>query len=195
MRSVALLLLALAGYSQGLSLKVEPGTEDCFTLGVKRSQHVTFSFQCVAGGKLDIDARVLDSNQQELKAWSLASDGRHYWTAATQGDAQVCFSNKMSRWTPKWVSFYLVAGSDPSAARIEHLDPIEQTIKTVVDGLDELQVQQRGMRALERVHRDTIDDTNSRILMWSIFQALLLFIVGIVQVRHVKRFLEVKSTI
>eukprot|EP01065_Artemidia_motanka_P052664 TRINITY_DN9575_c0_g1_i1.p1 TRINITY_DN9575_c0_g1~~TRINITY_DN9575_c0_g1_i1.p1 ORF type:complete len:197 (+),score=69.59 TRINITY_DN9575_c0_g1_i1:76-666(+) len=190
LHAAALLLLCPAVL--GLGLKVEPKTEECFTLVVKRTQPVTFNFQVTAGGKLDIDCKLFDSNDQEIRTWNVASEGRHHWPAATSGEAKVCFSNLMSRWTPKWVSFYFTAGHDPNAARLEHLDPIESTIQLVTEGLEELQVEQRSMRAQERVHRDSIEDTNSRILWWSVFESVLMFFVGVVQVRHLKKFLEVK---
>eukprot|EP01062_Namystynia_karyoxenos_P066311 TRINITY_DN60274_c0_g1_i1.p2 TRINITY_DN60274_c0_g1~~TRINITY_DN60274_c0_g1_i1.p2 ORF type:complete len:195 (+),score=68.69 TRINITY_DN60274_c0_g1_i1:101-685(+) len=194
MMRAALLCAALAWQAEGLTLKVEPRSEDCMEEAVEKDQPVAFAFQVVAGGELDLDATVTDSAGQEY-TWKGQSEGRREWKAPANGVFRVCLSNQMARWTPKWVSFYLSIGHSPNTARLEHLDPIEKTIIQLTEGLRHLQDEQKELRAVERVHRDTIEATNERILWWSGFEAAVLVAMGLFQVYYLKRFLEVRATI
>ena len=47
----------------------------------------------------------------------------------------------------------------------------------------------------ERVHRDTAESTNSRVVWWSIFQLLVLGGVCYWQIYYLKHFFEVKRVI
>eukprot|EP00659_Diplonema_papillatum_P022554 gene22554-34515_t len=180
MRACVLLLLAAA--VQGLTVKVEATAEECFLENAKEGAiPFTFAFQVTSGGKLDIDVKLTDPRGTVIQAWPKATDGRHSWTSTMPGDYKMCFSNAMARWTPKWVSFYTTVGQSSNTAKLQDLDPIEKTIVHLTKGLNDLQEEQKQLRAVERLHRDTIEATNTRILYWSVFEALVLVVMGLFQ--------------
>eukprot|EP00755_Sulcionema_specki_P022757 Sspe_Gene.77274::Locus_48272_Transcript_1_1_Confidence_1.000_Length_740::g.77274::m.77274/K20347/TMED2, EMP24; p24 family protein beta-1 len=193
-RCLAFLTLLLAN-AAALTVKVEPRTEDCLFVEVKQNQPVTLSYQVTAGGKLDIDTLIYDPRGVIVKAWNGASDGVYHWNSQLSGNVKVCFSNNMARWTPKWVAFFLHVGHDPNAAKQEHLDPLETTIRNMEEGLEELLARNKNLRAVERLHLETIESTNSWLLYWSVSQALILLGSSLLQIRYLKRFVEVKTTI
>eukprot|EP01065_Artemidia_motanka_P025055 TRINITY_DN29955_c0_g1_i1.p2 TRINITY_DN29955_c0_g1~~TRINITY_DN29955_c0_g1_i1.p2 ORF type:complete len:199 (+),score=82.67 TRINITY_DN29955_c0_g1_i1:63-659(+) len=192
--AVALVALLQAQDAAAMTLKIGGRTEECMDLVAEQEQPLNFFFRVTAGGELDVDVKITGPGGQELRRWEKQTEGRHNWHAAAAGTYTVCLSNMMARWTPKWVNFNFVAGHSPHTARLEHLDPIEKTIIQLTEGLAELQEEQKELRAVERVHRDTIESTNERILWWSVFEAVALCAVGLCQMYYLKRFLEVKAS-
>jgi hypothetical protein len=193
---LAVVLVLLLSAVAALNTKVDPLSEWCFIEPVGRDIPATFQFRVTHGGKLDIDATLYDESGRALESWKSQSEGHHQ----VKGDAvnskfKVCFSNSMARFTPKWVSFYFHHGQHPAAARKEHLDPIESQIRVLSRRIDDLQNAQVRLRNAEKNHRATVEDANERILLWSVFEVVALFGMGIFQIYFLKRFLERKTTI
>ena len=179
----AAILLGAVCAVQGLTLKVEPRSDECFIENVEmRSTPMKLIFQVTHGGQLDIDVNVYDPAGAKIHQLQSVTDGRHDWVATSKGAYKVCFSNMMARWTPKWVSFYYIQGNSHDTAKVEHLDPIEKAVIALSQGLTSMQDEQKHLRAVERLHRETIDVTNSRIMYWSCFEACVLVVMGLCQV-------------
>ena len=197
--SALLALMALAlmiSQTAALNTKIEARTEVCFKEHVGRDIPLSFQFKVTAGGKLDIDVSVYDASGHRLNHWNGATEG-HF---NVRGDSQnnhfrFCFNNEVARFTPKWVNFYLHQGPPPSAAKAKDLDPIEVQIKKARDALDTFQQEQYKLRSAEHDHRNTVEDINERMLLWSVFEGLALFGMGIFQIFFLKRFLEVKTSV
>jgi p24 family protein beta-1 len=195
MKAIVVLALLVAA-TVALTTKIEPRAEDCFVEDVGKDIPLSFQFKVTAGGMTDIDCTIFDASGRVIKTWHATTEGHH----TVHGDATntkftFCFSNKMARFTPKWVSFYLQQGPNPSVAKVEHLDPIEKSIIHLSESLNELQDEQKVLRQVEHDHRNTVEDTNERILMWSLFEAAALLGMGLFQIYFLKRFLEVKSSV
>eukprot|EP01004_Peranema_trichophorum_P009224 NODE_7970_length_723_cov_66.388333_g7354_i0.p1 GENE.NODE_7970_length_723_cov_66.388333_g7354_i0~~NODE_7970_length_723_cov_66.388333_g7354_i0.p1 ORF type:complete len:194 (+),score=21.55 NODE_7970_length_723_cov_66.388333_g7354_i0:54-635(+) len=178
-----------------LTVKLEPRTEECFSEEATKGSSLTLQFQVTSGGLLDVDCTLYNHDDTVLKSWHIATEGKHTFTVPQDGKYRFCFSNIMARWTAKWVSFYVTQGNNANLAKIEHIDPIERTIIELSEGLSELEEEQKYLRGVERVHRETIDATNERMLYWSIFEILVLLTMGFFQIYYLKRFLEVKSSV
>jgi emp24/gp25L/p24 family/GOLD len=52
--------------------------------------------------------------------------------------------------------------------------PIEREIRDLAVGLQAVKDEQEYIVIRERVHRDTAESTNSRVMWWSIFQGIVL---------------------
>lgn len=193
LHGVLLLSSILTGFA--LTIKIESRSEECFFEEVTKGTSLTLQFQVTAGGLLDIDCTVTSPRHEVVMKWSVTSEGKHAWVADQDGKYRVCFGNQMARWTPKWVSFYISTGASTNLAKIEHIDPIEKTIMELSEGLTELQEEQKYLRSVERVHRETIESTNVRMLYWSLFEVFVLITMGMFQIYYLKRFLEVKSSV
>ena len=184
MQRLALLVgLGFVCCTHALTVKIEPRAEDCYYEKVeKRDTGLKFIFQVTHGGQLDVDVNVYDPTGAKVYSLDQVSEGQHDWIATAKGDYKVCFSNLMARWTPKWVSFYLRQTIPQNAAKIEHLDPIERTVVALSQGLSDMQEEQKQLRAIETLHREAIQMTNTRMMYWSCFEAVVLVVMGVMQV-------------
>ena len=186
----------LCGSVSAITTKIDAGKELCIRQNIGKDIPLSFSFWVSAGGLLDIDATIKDGSGRVIQQWKTVSKGEYQARGdATNTRFEFCFSNTMARYTPKWVSFSLIEGLHPSAASAEHLDPIERKsidVSTLVDGL---MVGQKEIRRIEHDHRNTVEDTNDRVLLWSVIETVALIFMGLVQVFFMKRFLEVRSTL
>lgn len=72
---------------------------------------------------------------------------------------------------------------------------LENMIQELAKGLNLIKHEQEYMEVREGIHRMINDNTNSRVVWWSFFEALVLVIVTIGQVYYLKRFFEVKRVI
>ena len=197
-RTVALLCLlcCLFPFATALVTKIEAKTEVCFTEYIGRDIPLSFTFQVTAGGKLDLDVTIYDATGRKLTGWTEATEG-HY---NLRGDAanpkfKFCFSNLMARFTPKWVNFYFHKGQHPAVAKPQDLDPVERSIMQLSQQLDKVVADQAEMRRSEHDHRNTIEDVNERMLLWSVFECVALLVAGGFQLFFLKRFLEVRSSV
>ena len=55
--------------------------------------------------------------------------------------------------------------------------------------------EQEYMEVRDRIHRAVNDNTNSRVVMWSFFEALVLVAMTVGQVYYLKRFFEVRRVV
>lgn len=195
---VVLCLMMGSSCVQGLTFKVEAHKEECLydqveKVGVK----VMVQYQVTAGGFLDIDLHVYAPGDVLIHSVERESEGKFTFVASHSGQFKFCFSNKMSTLTPKTVSFKIAVGDvlDPTLAQVEQLDPIERSIMRLNEGLSQIQQEQSYLRTRERVHRDTAESTNSRVLWWSLFEAFVLVAMSVWQVYYLRRFFEVKRAI
>lgn len=198
---LALLVLLLATVpitAEAIITKVGASEKFCVKKYVKKDQKLYFQFQVVAGGKLDMDAFIYDASSRLIKDFKLVSSGDF----DLQGDAendhyQFCFSNEMARFTPKWVDFTIrkgqVAVGLSAPAKAKDIDPIESKISMLRHNIDSLHDAQQRLKVAEKDHRATIEDSNERILLWSVFEVVAFFAMGIFQIFFLKRFLERKT--
>lgn len=121
------------------------------------------------------------------------------------GDYQYCFGNKMSSMTPKVVMFSMDVEETSSSKALKdgsHHDPnsadhdkLELMIKELSSGLTSVKHEQEYMTVRDRIHRQINDSTNSRVLLWACFEALLLVAITLGQVFYLKRFFEVRRVV
>lgn len=64
--------------------------------------------------------------------------------------------------------------------------PVEKEIRNLAQGLQAVSDEQSYIVVRERVHRNTAESTNERVMWWSICQALMLFLMCGWQVYYLK---------
>ena len=186
-------LLALP--TQALTTKIDAGAKWCFRERVGKDIPLSFNFKVTAGGKLDLDADIHDTSGRLVHDWKMTQEG-HY---TMRGDASnnkftICFRNEMARFTPKWVNFNVHHGVPEAAATKEHLDPLEGQIERLMDKMKDLREAQDELRTLEHDHRNTVEDANERVLLWSVIETACLIVMGLLYIFFLKRFLEVRTS-
>jgi p24 family protein beta-1 len=128
------------------------------------------------------------------------SEGKYSLTAHMDGIYSICFSNQMSRLTPKEVDVEISVtgannGGSDDLAKKEHLDPLEQQILQLSAAISAVHNEQKYMKMRETRHRFTNDSTNSRVLWWSFFEATILIGASLFQVYYLRRFFEQKTSL
>jgi hypothetical protein len=194
--AVALAVALAASLAAAVTTKIAAGEMLCVTERAEKDTTLSFSYRVTAGGKLDLDVEIFDSTGASIQQWPLASQGSYNLRGDTvNNNFKFCFSNKMARWTPKWVSFFLHPGLHPAIAPRERVDPIEAQILQLSGKMSALRDAHDDLRVSEHDHRNTLEDVNERVLLWNVIQTVVLVVLGVVQVFFIKRFLEVRSTV
>uniref|UniRef100_A0A914XJ62 GOLD domain-containing protein n=1 Tax=Plectus sambesii TaxID=2011161 RepID=A0A914XJ62_9BILA len=113
-----------------------------------------------------------------------------------------CFSNQMSTMTPKVVMFTMDVGTQPqqpgsppaNGQEGDH-NKLEEMVRELSTALTSVKHEQEYMEVRERVHRSINENTNSRVVMWAVFEALVLVSMTLGQIYYLKRFFEVRRVV
>lgn len=159
------------------------------------------TFETLDGGFLDIDFLLKNPDNTILYQGDRESNGKYAFNAHTTGLYTYCFSNKMSTITPKVVMFTIDVGEAPKgelgAANENEANHtrLEDMIRELAGTLTGVKHEQEYMAVRDKMHRTINDATNSRVLLWSVFEALILVAMSVGQVFYLKRFFEVRRVV
>merc|ERR1712142_1192250 len=142
-------------------------------------------FEVAEGGFLDIDVKITGPDGKEIYKGERESNGKYTFAAHIDGVYQYCFSNQMSTMTPKVVMFTTEIGDAPKAGPGADADADAHHNK----------LEQDYMAVRERVHRSINESTNSRVVLWSFFEALVLVAMTLGQIYYLKQFFEVRRVV
>eukprot|EP00003_Mantamonas_plastica_P010290 TRINITY_DN1971_c0_g1_i2.p1 TRINITY_DN1971_c0_g1~~TRINITY_DN1971_c0_g1_i2.p1 ORF type:complete len:216 (-),score=51.16 TRINITY_DN1971_c0_g1_i2:243-857(-) len=191
------ILLSMAVSCTALSFSVDAHQEECFFEDVDAGTKLGLSFQVTTGGFLDIDVKIIGPDQKLVYTGTRETEGQYTFVSHMKGIYSFCFSNKMSTLTPKTVSFNVRVGETSSHDVLtqDHVNPVQESVMQLSDGLASIQAEQKYMHARESVHRNTTESTNTRILWWSFFEAVVLIAISLGQIIYLRRILENKSVV
>ncbi|XP_055336064.1 transmembrane emp24 domain-containing protein-like isoform X2 [Paramacrobiotus metropolitanus] len=140
------------------------------------------------------DGKVIYSGERE-------SNGKYTFATHMDGPYQYCFSNKMSTLTTKTVMFSIDVGDAPSTAKPspeqqnqEH-EKLEGMVRDLSAALTTVKHEQDYMNVRARIHSQINESTNSRVVMWAFFEALIIVAMTVGQVYYLKRFFEVRRVV
>ncbi|KAI4455203.1 transmembrane emp24 domain-containing protein [Holotrichia oblita] len=157
------------------------------------------TFEIAEGGFLDIDVRIVGPDGNVIATGERESSGKYTFAANTNGVYTYCFSNKMSTMTPKVVMFNMAMGEAPKGDtgtnEGESATKLEDMIRQLSGSLASVKSEQEYMQVRDRIHRSINESTNSRVVMWSFFEAVILVAMTLGQVYYLKRFFEVRRVV
>uniref|UniRef100_A0A182JS35 GOLD domain-containing protein n=1 Tax=Anopheles christyi TaxID=43041 RepID=A0A182JS35_9DIPT len=158
-------------------------------------------FETVEGGFLDIEVSISGPDQKVIYQGEKESSGKYTFSAYETGIYHYCFSNKMSTLTPKVVMFSMEIGEAPKGTvgavnegEAGHTK-LEDMIRELSGTLTSIKHEQDYMHVRDRIHRSINESTNSRVVLWSFFEAIVLIAMTVGQVYYLKRFFEVKRVV
>ncbi|KAK6059682.1 hypothetical protein COOONC_02673 [Cooperia oncophora] len=113
-----------------------------------------------------------------------------------------CFGNQMSTMTPKAVMFTIEIiephqqqqGAAPNQEAADN-QKLEEMVRELSTALMSVKHEQEYMEVRERVHRSINENTNSRVVLWAVFEALVLVSMTVGQIWYLKRFFEVRTVV
>lgn len=198
-------LVSILGFqlTQGYMIKIDAATEnECFHERVEKGVKLGFSYEVMDGGFYDVDVHITDPNNVVVHSDEKSSNGKLTFESDLQGAYEFCFGNKLSSRAPKSIIFD-IDRSDVVKPKAESTDPAKPDendetakLKSMVDNLLLATVSGRHdvryLVARDKVHRKINEESNSRIVLWSIVEFLLLLGVTLGQVWYLKRFFETR---
>lgn len=199
-KSLALFLTLVThlNYVSAYFITVDAHAEECFFDKVETGTKMGLMFEIAEGGFLDIDVKIIGPEGKIIHQGERETSGKYTFAAHTSGVYTYCFSNQMSTMTPKVVMFNMEIGEAPKedrAADDGHQNQLEQMIKELSQSLTNVKHEQDYMQVRDRIHRSINESTNSRVVMWAFFEALVLIVMTVGQVYYLKRFFEVRRVV
>ncbi|KAF9917842.1 p24 complex component [Lobosporangium transversale] len=174
---------------------VPAGERRCFFENLEKGDTFHVSFQVGEGGHLDIDFFMTNPNEILVEDAKKTASDTFNFEAKISGKHEYCFSNAFSTVTEKTVGFNALVFKPYREDATNKTDPLEQEIRELAAGIQEIKNEQEYTLARERTHRNTAESTNSRVVWWSLFQSAILFLVCVFQITYLKRFFEVKRVV
>jgi hypothetical protein len=155
------------------------------------------------GGFLDIDVSIDDPQGTSLHSQQRQNDGRVTLAAQLNGLYKICFGNKFSSLTTKVIDFDVATSirskpaplSELDAARADDVTGIENSIFQLGDGLEQVEKEITYYRSRLRVHYNTNESTNERVVYWSTLEAVMVVVVALWQIWYMRRFFEVRRAV
>jgi len=183
-------------------ISIDANEEHCFFDRVTAGTKLSLMFEVAEGGFLDIDVKITGPDGKEIYKGERESSGKYTFAAAMDGTYTYCFSNQMSTMTPKVVMFSMDVATAPSPPAgmptgTEDADhnKLEEMVRELSTALTSVKHEQEYMEVRERIHRAINDNTNSRVVLWAVFEALVLVAMTLGQIYYLKRFFEVRRVV
>jgi hypothetical protein len=107
----------------------------------------------------------------------------------------------MSSITPKVVMFTMEISDSPRGTPGAPAEDdaghtkLEDMIRELSGTLIGIKHEQDYMHVRDKIHREINESTNSRVVLWSTFEAFILIIMTVGQVYYLKRFFEVRRVV
>ncbi|CAF2434776.1 unnamed protein product [Rotaria sp. Silwood2] len=191
-------------HTLGYYISIDAHSDECFFEKLTSGTKLLLTFEVIEGGFLDIDVTITGPDQKEIYRGDRESSGKTTFSAHMDGTYTLCFSNRMSTMTPKMVMFTMEAGDSPkldmaagstSENITVHHNKLEELVAELSASLTNVKHEQEFMEVRERIHRAINENTNSRVVMWSCFEAFILLAMAFGQVYYLKRFFEVRRVV
>lgn len=183
----------------GFSVKVPVNKQECFLEDVPSAKtKVYVHFLVTDGNPMDIDLFIYGPDAQLIWGSELEKDARVLFTSRLPGLHKFCFSNQrgfLTTASTKTVTFTIHTLSPSKTGKSTFTDPVSDSIVRIAEGLGEIKDEQNYLRTRERVHRDTVESTNSRVMYMSIGEIALIVLVGVGQVVYLKRAFDSRRSI
>lgn len=198
----ALVLLLLVKDSTQFFVTIDAHSEECFFDRAIAGTKLGLMFEVVEGGFLDIDVKITGPDGKTIYQGDRESNGKYTFATHTDGIYKYCFSNKMSTMTPKIIMFSMdvaenTVNNDHAATAnmtVDH-NKLEEMVTELSNALTGVKHEQEYMEVRERIHRAINENTNSRVVLWSFFEAAVLLSMTVGQVYYLKRFFEIRRVV
>ncbi|VDN11207.1 unnamed protein product [Dibothriocephalus latus] len=198
LRSVALLVVCCSVFVSGYYVTVDANGEECYFDRLKAGAKFVLHFEVSEGGFYDIDVKISGPDNNVLYSVTKESSGRYAMTASKDGIYTYCFSNKMSTMTPKVVLFALEVEDkqlEKEAGASEEQNKLVDMVNELASSVMSAKHEMEYLEVRETLHRAINENTNSRVVLWAAFEALIIVGMSLGQVYYLKRFFEVRRMV
>jgi len=160
--------------------------------------------QQVPSGQTGLKVTVTDPEGVQSLQRVLGLEGRFAFTSQLGGEHKICLTlNTPAGWFSEKMKLKLhldietgeSATDYEDLAKSEHLSALEVEVRRLNDRIKDIRSEQNYQRAREMDFRDTSEETNTRVVWWSIIQTLILVGAGMWQISHLKKFFKTKKLV
>jgi hypothetical protein len=151
---------------------------------------------------LGMHVEVRDPESKTLMSRTYASEGRFTFSSAVPGEHVICLYANSSAWFGGGIlRVHLLievgerANDYQEIATRDKLSELELRIRQLLDQVEHIGKEQNYQRNREERFRSTSENTNQRVLWWSVAQTLLLLVIGLWQIKHLRGFFEAKKLV
>lgn len=206
LKSLAILGLSLV-WVASYSVNIEPGDKQCFMVTAAQGDSCTGSFEVITPDPTPVivsvrgpDEKIHFESKQKEGVDQLSdkelSEGQFQFDAEEEGDYLMCIENGTedeSDGVTRIVAFnFRIIESEETDYEYDGLDAELANMRA---GLDLLRDHQSYMSQREDVHRDAIDSINTKVLCWTILEAVILIGMAIWQISYIRSFFETKRRV
>jgi len=185
-----------------LTFELPDNAKECFYEVIEEGKTSTVEFQVVTGGQYDVDVLIEGPQKNKAQKTQLYKQVKKQydsftWTADVTGEYRACFSNEFSTFSHKLVYVdFQVGDEEPLPGVGDHLTAMtqmESSAQEVHENLNSIVDYQTHHRLRETTGRKRAEDLNERIMVWSAFVTVAIFVVGFGQVLVLKSFFSEKK--
>uniref|UniRef100_A0A0R3RSB1 GOLD domain-containing protein n=1 Tax=Elaeophora elaphi TaxID=1147741 RepID=A0A0R3RSB1_9BILA len=150
--------------------------------------------------RIGMHVEVKDPEDKIILSKLYTSEGRFTFTSHSPGEHFIClYSNSSSWFSGAQLRVYLDIQTGEhtqdyeQVAAKDKLNELQLRVRQLLDQVEQISKEQNYQRYREERFRQTSENTNSRVLWWSIAQTIVLLLTGAWQMRHLKGFFEAKK--
>lgn len=188
------------------SIDVLPGGKDCFIVIANKGITVTGSFEVIHPDPKYIAVQVTNPNgylhyekkpsAEEAEDRENSSEGFFSFDAELEGEHTLCISNgsdEENDGVPRLIAFNFRAAAE---GELDYqFAGLKNELLDLKEGLDQLRDHQSYMNQREDVHKETLESINTKVLCWTILEAIILVAMAIWQIMYIRSFFETKRRI
>lgn len=196
-------LCAISSYS----IDISPGGKECFIVKAAVGVPVTGSFEVIHPDARNINVKVVGpkgflhyekSNKaeesEELEGSEQSSEGFFSFDAEFDGDHTMCIHNGSETENDgvvRLIAFNFRASATESGEDYQFVG-LQSELADLKEGLDLLKDHQSYMNQREDVHKDVLESINTKVLCWTVLEAIIVVAMAFWQITYIRSFFEIK---
>lgn len=195
-------------YSSGdaYSIDILPGQKECFIVMSSIGNPVTGSFEVIHPDAKYMEVSVTgpkgfvhyEKKPKKLRDGELADDeesseGFFSFDAELNGEHTMCIANGSDDYNDglsRLVAFNF--RSSREGEQDYQFVGLKSELADLKEGLDLLKDHQSYMNQREDVHKDTLESINTKVLCWTVLEAVILIAMAVWQIIYIRSFFEIK---
>jgi hypothetical protein len=196
----------ISRHASAYSVEISPNQEECFLLpDVKIATACSGSYEVISSNIVPIQVIVTGPSSKvpiyEAKYFGPGAldlketEGSFSFVAKSSGDYKMCISNGKNSAardsSTRLVAFNFRALAGTGEQDYEYAG-LETELAELQQGLEMLKDHQSYMNQREDVHKDMLDSINTKVLSWTILEAIILVGMAIWQISYISNFFETK---
>ncbi|CAK4079319.1 unnamed protein product [Aphanomyces euteiches] len=192
-----LVFVLTAAVVAAITTEVHSGLPECYFLDAQKyKEGLSLNYEVVRGMGDELET-TLSSPSGITLFHKTGTLGRFVSPVPEDGAYRVCFTQKTFVTIRVGFSFHaddpahdVVSNAD--ATKIEQARAVEDMVYELNTNLDTVKDTQSYMKAKSVYHHSIIESTNSRVMMWSCIEAVVLIGLALWQMSYLRRTFEVR---